>query len=241
MSRFIYAGVLALLLQQPQPVPLAPPEKSSTFTATAYAIGSVSSPVTVVEYLSDTCSHCAAFNRDVYPQLVTKYVETGRLRLIIQELPTAPLVVSSAGFLFARCQGEHEYWKAVRRLLESQAYVLAGVDQQEQIARAAAVAGLTADEAHACLSDDSAIAALNDRRSAAFQAGADSTPTFLFNGRMLPIGLKLAGVVYRGGELSFSQFVDAYHRCLKGDLEARRTGAHQSPLSKGQLRQAPPT
>ena len=240
MSRFIYAGVLALLLQQSQPVPLASPEKPSTFTAAAYAIGFVSSPVTVVEYLSDTCSHCAAFNRDVYPQLVTEYIETGRLRLIIRELPTAPLVVSSAGFLFARCQGEHEYWKVVRRLLESQAYVLAGVDQQEQIDRAATVAGLTADEAHACLSDDSAIATLNDRRSAAFEAGADSTPTFLFNGRML-IGLKLAGAVYRGGELSFLQFVDAYNRCLKGDLEARRTGNHQSPLSKGQLRQAPPS
>ena len=239
MSPLIYAGVLALLLQQAQPVPLASPEIPSTFTASAFAIGSVSSPVTVVEYLSVTCSHCAAFNKNVYPQIAAQYIEAGRLRLIIRELPTAPLVISAAGFLFARCRGEHKYWEVVQRLFDSQTYVLAGSTQQEQLDRAATVSGLSSDEAHACLSDEAAITALNDRRSAALEAGADSTPTFLFNGRPVRIGSRLAGTVYQGGELSFSQFVDAYRRCVKGDLNVGDEGAPARQSSKRRPRQAP--
>ena len=184
-------------------------------------LGAASAPVSVVEYLSNTCSHCAAFDHIVYPQILVTYVQTGRLRLIVRELPTAPLIVSAAGFLFARCRGADEYWPAVRRLFDQQVNILAGYDQTDRLKRAADAVGLTAVRAQACLSDEAAVAALNDRRQAALKAGADSTPTFLFNGHVLSIGTILSGERYEGGELSLSQFADAYRRALRGeDLSA---------------------
>ena len=208
------AGALLFSMMQlaPSPTPNTPP-----FRGDEFVLGSPTAPITVVEYLSDTCSHCAAFNRDVYPRLVADYIDTGRLRLVIRELTTAPTIVSAAGFLFARCRGEAGYWGAVRRLLDSEPYVLSGQTQAEQLTRAADVAGLTPVQAQVCLSDGSAIAALNDRRQSALDAGADSTPTFLFNGHAPRVGGVLAGKLYEGGELSLSQFSTAYLRTLKGE------------------------
>ena len=186
----------------------------SRFSSMEYTLGSASAPVTVIEYLSNTCSHCAAFDAETYPQVLADYIETGKIRMIIRELPTAPIVVSAAGFLFARCLGPSGYWPAIRKLLEQQAYVLAGKDQAEELTRAASVTGLSEAQARTCLADEAALMALNDRRQSAIDAGADSTPTFIFNGELLRSGLKLGGTVYAGGELSPRQFESAYRRAI---------------------------
>ena len=217
----------------------------SPFAGAEYTLGSASAPVTVVEYLSDTCSHCAAFNSDTYPGILADYIEPGKIRMIIRELPTAPLVVAAAGFLFARCLGPDGYWPAVRKLLEQQAYVLAGKDQAEELARAANVTGLSEAQAHTCLADEAALMALNDRRQGAIDAGADSTPTFIFNGERLQSGSKLGGITYEGGELSRKQFDGAYRRALKrmqvSSGSPPRRPDRSSRTCRGKLRRSPPT
>ena len=240
LLQYVSCMAFVLLLRAAAtPGPDAP--RPTPFQAPEYVIGSTRAPVTLVEYLSDTCSHCAAFDHNVYPQILSDYIETGRVRFLIRELPTAPTVVSSAGFLFARCRGQADYWAAVRRLLDRQSFVLAGQDQADQIGRAASVVGLSPDEARVCLSDQTAISALDDRRLAALDLGADSTPTFVVNGRLLRAGSTLAGATYEGGELSMSQFADAVRQASwAGDVRATPPSrAHHRSKPSRSVRPAP--
>src|SRR5580698_5642937 len=67
------------------------------------ALGSASAPVTIVEYASMTCSHCAAFHEETWPKLKAKYVDSGKVRFILREFPLDPL--AAAGSMLARCAG----------------------------------------------------------------------------------------------------------------------------------------
>src|SRR5260370_34517464 len=71
------------------------------------ALGSAEAPVTLSEYASMTCSHCANFAVKVYPTLKSKYVDTSKVRYILREFPLDPL--ASAGFMLARCSGDKYY------------------------------------------------------------------------------------------------------------------------------------
>ena len=65
--------------------------------------GSASAPVTIVEYASMTCTHCAAFHEETWPTLKAKYVDSGKVKFILREFPLDPL--ATAGFMLARCAG----------------------------------------------------------------------------------------------------------------------------------------
>ena len=185
------------------------------FSPDGVSIGSPQAPITVIEYLSTTCSHCAAFDAATYPHVEHDFLSTGRVRLIVRELPTAPVIVSSASFLLARCNGRGGYWGAIRKLFAAQNYVLNATDLASAVKRAAEVIGLPQTSVAKCLGDEAAISDLNQRRQAALDSGIDSTPTFLFNGRRLQPGELLGRVIYEGGELSPTQFDDAIRSAIK--------------------------
>ena len=77
------------------------------------SMGSADAPVTVVEYASITCPHCAAWSENVGPAFKARYVDTGLVRFVFRELPTAPGPVAIAGFLTARCAGEDQYFPMI--------------------------------------------------------------------------------------------------------------------------------
>ena len=87
--------------------------------------GQANAPVTVVEYASMTCSHCAAFATKVYPTLKSKYIDTGKAKLILREFPLDPL--ATAGFMLARCSGDKR--EAMIELLFAQQKNWAFVDK----------------------------------------------------------------------------------------------------------------
>ena len=78
-------------------------------------LGSKDAPVTVVEYASMTCPHCARFHQNTYPTLKSKYIDTGKVRFILREFPLDPL--AAAGFMLARCAGSDEKRTAMIDLL----------------------------------------------------------------------------------------------------------------------------
>src|SRR5690606_9095380 len=67
------------------------------------ALGKADAPVTIIEYASVTCSHCATFHASTFPTLKEKYIDTGKVRFILREFPLDPL--ATAGFMLARCAG----------------------------------------------------------------------------------------------------------------------------------------
>ena len=199
----------------PPQTPSEAADHDTTFRSDEIVIGQPSAPVTVVEYLSVTCTHCAAFERDTWPQARRELVDRGQVRFVMREMPTAPVAVSAAGFLLARCRGEASYWPTVEQLLQEQARILAAAGVEQALRVEASIAGLSETETRRCLSDPLSIDAVNARRQAGLASGVDSTPFFLINGAPLRPGVRLAGAAYLGGELTFQQLAAAVTRAKR--------------------------
>jgi protein-disulfide isomerase len=146
------------------------------------AIGKADAPVTVVEYASMTCSHCAAFYATTYPVLKSKYIDAGKVRFILREFPLDPL--ATAGFMLARCAGDDKR-EAIIDLLFAQQKNWAFTEKPvESLAMLVKQAGIGQEKFETCLKDQELYENINkvrDRASEKFGVGA--TPTFFFNGQ----------------------------------------------------------
>ncbi|MEN5168187.1 DsbA family protein [Brevundimonas pondensis] len=138
--------------------------------------------VTVVEYASVTCGHCAVWNEEVWPEFKTRYVDTKKVRYVFREFPTPPQDIAVAGFLIARCAGPDKYFDVVHDIMASQKEWMAGVAPRTTLFRAAAAAGLSQEQTEACIRDKAAIEEMSNRIKAGIDAGVTGTPTFIVNG-----------------------------------------------------------
>ena len=82
------------------------------------SLGKDDAPVTIIEYASMTCPHCAHFHETVYPELKKRYIDTGKVRFIFREFPLDPL--AAAGFMLARCGGKDKYFPMIETLFAQQ-------------------------------------------------------------------------------------------------------------------------
>ena len=138
--------------------------------------------VTVVEYASVTCSHCAAWQEQVYPQFKAKYVDTNQVRYVFREFPTAPEAVAVAGFLVARCAGPDKYFPVIHEIMASQHEIFGGTPPRSVLLRIANGAGLSEEQFQDCVTDQDAIKAMDARIKSALDVGVTGTPYFLVNG-----------------------------------------------------------
>jgi protein-disulfide isomerase len=140
--------------------------------------------VTVIEYASVGCPHCAVWANEVFPAFRAKYVDTGKVRFVFREMLTGNGLLAAAGFLAARCATPDKYFQVVDDIFASQQQLATeGVDA---LARIAAHAGVDRAKFDACLMDEAALKALADRTSADAEAhGVDGTPTFFIGDRKL--------------------------------------------------------
>ena len=138
--------------------------------------------VTVVEYASITCNHCAAWQEEVWPQFKAKYVDTNKVRYVFREYLTAMPDVGAAGFMIARCAGPDKYFDVVHQLMASQREWAAGIAPRDTLYRVAAAAGLSQEATQACITDKDNIKAFEARFKSARDAGINGTPTFMVNG-----------------------------------------------------------
>ncbi len=157
----------------------AAPVAAAPAAADAMMLGKAAAPVTLIEYASVTCSHCAAWDREVFPAFKKKYVDTGLVRYELRELTTPPARLASAGFLLARCAGPAKYFDVVHSLFRTQEELFRTRDARAWLLGAARVGGVTEAQAEQCISDQSALAALNERVDRHLAAGVRVTPTFV--------------------------------------------------------------
>jgi protein-disulfide isomerase len=141
--------------------------------------------VTVVEYASPTCPHCALWQENTWPAFKAAYVDTNKVRYVFRELPTPPAEVAAAGFLLARCAGPDQYFDVIHAIMESQKEWGAGGNPRDSLIRIAGGVGIDETEFTACVTNPDAIAALEARVKAATDAGVINTPTFFVNGRQV--------------------------------------------------------
>jgi protein-disulfide isomerase len=144
--------------------------------------GSASAPVTIVEYASMTCTHCAAFHEETWPKLKAKYVDTGKVKFILREFPLDPL--ATAGFMLARCAGADKR-NAIVDLLYTQQKNWAFVDKPiDALAALVKQAGISQADFETCLKNQGLYDQVNQTREGAAQKfKVNATPTFFVNGR----------------------------------------------------------
>jgi protein-disulfide isomerase len=148
------------------------------------SMGAADAPVTMVEYWMFTCPHCAAFHRDVFPQIKANFVDTGKVRVVFREVYFNRPSLWAA--MIARCAPEDRYFGIVDLLFERQAAWSAASDDKAMVAELYAIgrqAGLTDEDMNACLSDRAfAEALVADFQKNASADAIDSTPSFVING-----------------------------------------------------------
>lgn len=150
------------------------------------SMGNPNARVTVIEYGSASCTHCAHFNNDIFPAFKAKYVDTGRVRYVFREFLTEPVNLAAASFILARCAGRDKYFSVLDAVFHAQADIYKTGDATPIMHKIAADAGLSEEKASACLSDKAALDALNAR----VQGYVDNdkitgTPTFFVDGRRM--------------------------------------------------------
>ncbi|PNG24628.1 DsbA family protein [Methylocella silvestris] len=146
------------------------------------ALGSADAPITIVEYASMTCSHCAAFHTTTFPVLKSKYIDTGKVRFILREFPLDPL--ATAGFMLARCAGDDKRNAIVDLLFAQQKNWAFTEKPVEALAGLLKQAGVGQEAFEACLKNQELYNNVNkvrDNASAKFNVTA--TPTFFINGK----------------------------------------------------------
>ncbi len=149
-------------------------------------LGDAKAKVTVIEYASVTCPHCARFNEEVFPAFKKKYVDTGQVRYVFREFLTPPEQVAAAGFLIARCAGKEKYFSVIDAVFHSQNEMFSSGDYKGVLLRIGRSVGMNDDQTMACIQDDKALKALNDRVEKALNVQkVAATPTFYIGDKKL--------------------------------------------------------
>jgi protein-disulfide isomerase len=157
------------------------------------SMGPVDAKVTIVEYASMTCGHCANFHNKVFPELKTKYVDTGKVRFIFREFPLEDF--AAAASMLARCSGGEKTYPLIGILFGKQdqwapASASARVTKLFEIAKQA---GFTQESFDKCLTDQKLLDQINAVRDRADKVfGVQSTPTFFINGKKMTGGSSVA-------------------------------------------------
>ncbi len=146
-------------------------------------IGDPAAPVTIIEYSSLTCPHCAAFHNDVLPELKKRYIDTGKVRLLLRDFPLDESALKAA--IIAHCAGPARQPSFVEVFFAQQQSWARAKDPIAALKQLARLGGLGADQIDACLADkDLETAVLQARLDGQKQFDVKSTPTFIIDGKV---------------------------------------------------------
>ena len=199
MTRFVLGiGILTLLLAAP---PAAAGNAPLAEAVAEMVMGRDDAPVTMVEYSSLACPHCAAFHRDVLPKIKEGYIDTGKVRLVYRDFPLGGLALAAA--MLARCGGREKYFGFIEVLFRSQAQWSRSDNPRRELERVARFGGISQKDFEACLVNEPLMTNIREQAVDAKQKfGIDSTPTFIIDGEKIE------------GARPFEDFRDAIEKAL---------------------------
>ena len=143
--------------------------------------GKADAPVTIIEYASMTCPHCAQFQAKTFPKLKERYIDTGKVRFIFREFPLDPL--AAGAFMLARCADKDKYFAVIDLLFGTQRDWVVP-NPLQPLLNVAKQAGYTEETFNTCLKNQQVLDGIqNVRDRAAKVLNVESTPTFFVNGK----------------------------------------------------------
>ncbi len=147
-------------------------------------MGRNDAPVTIIEYSSLSCPHCASFHSDTLPMIKKTYIDSGKARLIYRDYPLGGLALAAA--MMARCAGTKRYFGFIELLYRNQENWSRSKNPRAELARIALFGGMGEKEFDACLKNEPLMNAIRSRAQAdGKKHGIDSTPTFLIEGKKI--------------------------------------------------------
>ncbi len=157
---------------------------ASEVTYKEFVEGNPDAPVTVVEYASLTCSHCARFHVTGYPKLKEEYIDTGRIRFVFRDFPTAPAELATAAAMVARCAPAGRGKSIISMIFKNQGDFFQ--DPNSSIRGYAQLAGMTSEDVDACLANQAIFDKINEVATTAGNVyKVRATPTFFVNDEMV--------------------------------------------------------
>ena len=155
-------------------------------TASDRVLGRADAPVTVIEYASFVCSHCAHWHTTVLPTFKARFIDTGQVRLVFRNLPTNPAQVAARAAGVARCAVPAKFFDVASSFMTGQAAIIEGAPLADWYAAGVAASGRTQAEVDACLADPATLDGIRAEIAGATAAGVQGTPSFFVNGRAVP-------------------------------------------------------
>ena len=146
------------------------------------ALGRDDAPVTIIEYASLSCPHCAKFHEETLPALREKYIDTGKVRLVFREFPLERTAFLAS--IIARCAGEKRYFAFIDVFFKKQRAWYSADDPFEALLQIARLGGLSTKDVRACTEDEAlGDGILQTRLDAEQKHGIHSTPSFIIDGK----------------------------------------------------------
>lgn len=148
-------------------------------------VGSPDAPITIVEYASLTCPHCASFHANTYPELKKQWIDTGRAKLVFRHFPLDGLGLRAAAV--SNCLEGDRHFGFIEILMKSMQQWARAADPTKALAQISALAGINQEQFEKCFNDEAEMDKILERRTeAASDYKVNSTPSFLINGRLHP-------------------------------------------------------
>jgi len=146
-------------------------------------LGKADAPITIIEYASLTCPHCAEFEKDTLPKIKQDWIDTGKAKLVYRDFPLDGVALRAA--MLARCAPPERYFAFIDTLFQSQ-LSWARNDWEPALGRIAKLGGMSDEQFKKCISDEAlGNSVVQMRTTAANEYGVESTPTFFINGTKL--------------------------------------------------------
>jgi len=185
---FALLGVLSAILISPLPAEAAAPHPLLADAQTVLALskddrilGNPEAPITIIEYASLTCPHCAHFTNDVLPELKKKWIDTGKAKLVLRDYPLDEPALRAA--MIARCAPSDRYYGYVDIFFGAQEKWVTARDYRDALARLVKLGGMSREEFDNCLKNTALENKIVEGRLiASKELDVNSTPTFFING-----------------------------------------------------------
>jgi len=156
-------------------------EAGPTLAPDDHVLGKADAPVTIFEYASLSCPHCAEFDVEVLPKVKADWIDTGKAKLVFRDYPLDQIAVKAAQL--AHCAPPDRFFGFIDELFHSQRNWVLATDTKEALSRIGRLGGVGPEKFDACLADKQLEGKiLNSRLLAQNQYGVNSTPTFFING-----------------------------------------------------------